>query len=143
VATALLIDANTARSYFERFERGVPDALLRMKRSVSDAYFSGEQRAELDTHLQEQLHQSATSVARWIAETFSVECIVSGLTAALRRLGDTEKKPKLVPGKAGAERQQAHILGYENLQQNKDQGVHPVHGCDSPVPQPGNGGSLD
>jgi transposase len=135
VATALLIDADTVRAYFKRFKRGGLDELLRMNFVGSDALLSSEQLAELDAHLETHPHQNAASVARWVAETFGVHYTVSGMTAVLRRLGYTYKKPKLVPGKADAERQEAHVQAYEDLKQNKDQddvilfmdATHPLH----------------
>ncbi len=47
-------------------------------------------------------------MARWVAMTFAVHFTLSGMTAVLRRLGYTYKKPKLVPGQADAARQEAH-----------------------------------
>jgi transposase len=54
---------------------------------------SDEQRAELDAHVQSQLHASAASVAHCVAETFGVDYTVSGMTAVLRRLVYTNRKP--------------------------------------------------
>jgi transposase len=135
VATALLIDADTVRAYFKRFKRGGLDELLRMNCVGSDALLSGEQLAELDAHLQDQLHQSAASVARWVAETFGVHDTVSGMTAVRRRLGYTDKKPKLMPGKGDPERQEAHVQDYRELKDNKGpddvilfmDAPHPLH----------------
>jgi transposase len=135
VATALLIDADTVRTYFKRFKRGGLDELLRMNFVGSEALLSDEQLVELDAHVQSQLHQSAASVARWVAETFGVHYTVSGITAVLRRLGYTYKKPKLVPGKADAERQEAHVRAYEELKDSKGKddvilfmdATHPLH----------------
>ncbi len=74
-------------------------------------------------------------MARWVAMTFAVHFTLSGMTAVLRRLGYTYKKPKLVPGQADAARQEAHVEEYRMLKENKGEGdvilfmdaAHPVH----------------
>jgi transposase len=74
-------------------------------------------------------------VARWVTTTFGVPFTVSGMTAMLRRLGDTDKKPKLVPGQADAARQEAHVEAYRQRKDNKEEGnvilfmnaAHPLH----------------
>lgn len=58
-----------------------------------------------------------------------------GMTALLRRLGSVDKKAKLVPGKAGAARQEAFAEDYRKLMENSEEGdailfsdaTHPLH----------------
>jgi transposase len=135
VADALLIDPDTARHYFKRFKQGGLAELLRMNFVGSEALLDAEQLADLDAHLQTKVYPTAAAVARWVAETFDVHFTVSGMTAVLRRLGYSYKKPKLVPGKADQARQEAHVEEYRKLKENKEEGdvilfmdaTHPLH----------------
>ena len=91
--------------------------------------------AILERHLQAELYLTAKDVAAWVEETFEVSYTVSGMTALLHRLGFVYKKPKLVPGKAERQAQEAFLADYEKLKQNKREddvivfmdAVHPQH----------------
>lgn len=61
VADALLIDPETVRTYLKRFKKGGLDELLRMNYAGGEALLDAVQLAELDAHLQEQLHLTAES----------------------------------------------------------------------------------
>ena len=101
----------------------------------SEARLDREQLAELDAHLQTTAYSTAAAVVRWVAEIFGVHFTVRGMTALLRRLGYTDKKPKQVPGKADTTRQEAHVDAYPKLKENQEEGdvilfmdaVHPLH----------------
>ena len=135
VADALLFDPDTVRTYFKRYKKGGLEALLRMNYVGSEALLDDVQLAVLDAHLQENLHMTAESVARWVEERWGVCYTPSGMAAMLRRLGYVYKKPKLVPGKADAAAQKEFLEDYENLKQNSDEGdvvlfmdaTHPQH----------------
>ncbi len=118
VADALLFDPDTVRAYFKRYKKGGLEALLRMNYVGSDALLDDAQLAVLDAHLQEHLHLTAESVARWAKERWGVCYAPSGMAAVLRRLGYVYKKPKLVPGKADATAQEAFLKEYENLKRD-------------------------
>ena len=91
--------------------------------------------ALLEAHLQLHLYLSAKDVAAWVEETFEVAYTVSGMTALLHRLGFVYKKPRLVPGKANREAQEAFLAQYEELKKNQGENdvilfmdaVHPQH----------------
>ena len=119
VGKALLLDPDTVRSYFKRYRTGGLEQLLRMNYVGSEALLDAEQLAELDAHLAKNLYQSADAVARWVKERFGVQYTPSGMTALLHRLGYRYKKPKLVPGKADAERQEAFVEEYKKLKEDK------------------------
>ena len=135
VAKALLIDPDTVRTYFKRYKKGGLEALLRMNYVGSEALLNETQLVELDVHLQEHLHLTAESVARWVKERWDVSYAPSGMAALLRRLGYVYKKPKLVPGKANAEAQKEFLEEYDNLKQNSAEddvilfmdATHPQH----------------
>jgi hypothetical protein len=72
VAAAMLIDDYTVRAHFRRYKQGGIAAVQRMNYVGSEALLVAAPFAELDAHLQKQLHPSATSVARWIEVRFCV-----------------------------------------------------------------------
>jgi len=119
VAEALLIDPDTARSYFKRYRRGGIRGLLSMDYRGGEAWLSDEQLLELDLHLQRTLYLTAKDVARYVEERWEVGYSERGMTELLYRLGYVYKKPKLVPGKANAEAQKDFIEKYEILKENK------------------------
>jgi transposase len=135
VADALLIDPETVRTYFKRYKKGGIDELLRMNYAGNEALLDAAQLLVLDAHLQEHLHLTAESVARWVKERWEVCYAPSGMAAVLRRLGYVYKKPKLVPGKADATAQKAFLEEYENLKKNSAEddvvlfmdATHPQH----------------
>lgn len=135
VAVALLIDPNSVRNHFKRYQRGGLAGLLHVAYRGSDCELDAAQLAQLDAHLQGELYLSAKDVAAWVEETFGVAYTASGMTALLHRLGFVYKKPKLVPGKADRVAQEAFLAEYENLKQNKGESdvilfmdaVHPQH----------------
>jgi transposase len=153
VADALLIDPNTVRNHFKRYQQGGLPGLLHVAYRGSDCELSEAELAVLDAHLQTQIYLSAKDVAAWVQASFEVGYTASGMTALLHRLGFVYKKPKLVPGKADSEAQKAFLVEYEKLKQNKGDSdvilfmdaVHPQHnpvlgygwikrGEDHPVP---------
>jgi transposase len=136
VAAALLIDEDTVRNHFKRYKQGGIEKLERMNDAGSEALLSDAQLAELDAHLQQALHASAASVARWVQECFGVQYTESGMTALLHRLGYGYKKPKRLPGKApDPEVQEDFIASYKTLKANKGEhdavlsvdATHPQH----------------
>jgi transposase len=135
VGKALLLDVGIVRGYFKRYREGGLDQLLRMNSVGSEALLDADQRAELDAHLSSNLYQTAEAVARWVEDRFGVHYTTSGMTAILHRLGYGYKKPKVVPGKADPERQEAFLEEYRKLKENKgkDEAVlfmdatHPQH----------------
>ena len=136
VAAALLIDDDTVRNHYKRYKRGGLAALERMNYVGSDALLTPEQLDEFDAHLQQELHPTAASAARWVKERFGVNYTDSGMTALLHRLGYRYKKPKLLPGKAPApEVQEAFVASYRKLKENRGEddailfmdATHPQH----------------
>ncbi len=136
VSAALLIDDDRVRNHFKRYKAGGIAALERMNFVGSEALLSAAQLSELDAHLQQQLHPSAASVARWVKQRFDVRYTDSGMTAVLRRLGYRFKKPKLLPGKAPApEVQEAFVASYKKRKETEGEhdailfmdATHPQH----------------
>jgi len=135
VAEALLVDPNTVRNYFRRYQQnglgGLRDAAYR----GSACELSDAELVSLDLHVQAHLYLTAKDVAAWVAEQFGLTYTASGMTALLHRLGFVYKKPKLVPGKADPKAQEAFLAEYEKLKQDKGDNdvicfmdaVHPQH----------------
>ena len=135
VAEALLIDRNTIRTYFRKYQKGGLEKLLETQHSGSTGFLSVSEAKELDAYLQENLHLTAKSVAAYISRRWKIDYSERGVTALLHRLGYVYKKPKLIPGKANAKAQQDFIEKYEQLKEKKQpddeilfmDGVHPQH----------------
>lgn len=135
IAEALFLSTNTIRRYFEAYKEGGIDNLILLKYKGRPSQLSEEQEEKLKDHLRENLYISASKVCSYIQEAFSVTYNVKGAVNLLHRLGFTYKKPKLVPGKADADKQKAFLNEYEILkkEQKEDEevlfmdGVHPQH----------------
>jgi len=135
VAQALLIDRTTVRTYSRRYRKGGVSRLLETNYQFRRGYLSLEQEQELDTYLQEHLHITAKSVVAYVEERWTIQYSESGMTDLLHRLGYVYKKPKLVPGKANAQAQEAFLEDYQKLKENKAEddvilfmdAVHPQH----------------
>ena len=135
VAEILLIDRTTVRRYFRDFKKGGVRRLLENNYQRHRGYLSSSQEKKLDEYLQTHLHITAKSVAAYVKERWKIGYTERGMTELLHRLGYVYKKPKLVPGKADAQAQEAFIEEYEKLKENKGKddvilfmdAVHPQH----------------
>jgi transposase len=122
VADALLVDSNTVRNHHKRYRaEGLP-GLLHSAYRGSACELSESELAALDAHVQSHLYLTSKDVAAWVEETYQVSYTASGMTALLHRLGFVYKKPKLVPGKADPQKQEAFLAEYEELKRNKEEG---------------------
>ena len=136
VSAALLVDADTVRDYFKRYEKGGLDGLLRMSYVGAEALLDGERLKALDAYLRQPLYATSAAVARYVEERWGVRYTASGMTALLHRLGYSSKNAKLEPGKHPApEVQEAFVEKYENIKKNKAEdaaiyfmdATHPQH----------------
>jgi transposase len=135
VADALLVDPNTVRNHHKRYRAAGLPGLLHAAYRGSACELSESELAALDAHVQSNLYLTSKDVAAWVEETYQVSYTASGMTALLHRLGFVYKKPKLVPGKADPQKQEAFLAEYEELKKNKEEGdpilfmdaVHPQH----------------
>ena len=135
VAEALMVDPNTVRNHFKRYQQGGLKALGEVAFRGSDGLLDAEQLLHLDLHLKTHLYPTAKAIAAWVEETFGVSYTASGMTALLHRRGFVYKKPKLVPGKADAQAQKAFLAEYAKLKESKGKddaiyfmdATHPQH----------------
>jgi len=109
VSAALLVDADTVREDFKRYEQGGLDGLLRMSYVGAEALLDTEQLKALDAHLQRQLSPTSEAVARYVEQRWGVRYTASGMTAVLHRLGYSYKKAHLEPGKHPVPEVQRHL----------------------------------
>lgn len=107
VAEALSIDRETFRNHFKRYRKGGLPAWQRHDACGSDLVLTDEQLQALDRHLQGHLYLTEKEIAHYVEQTWQVTYSESGMNPLLHRLGYVYKKPKLVPGKADADRQRA------------------------------------
>ncbi len=135
VAEALLIDRETVRNHFKRYRKGGVEALRQNEAGGSQALLNEEQQSALDLHLKEHFYLTYKEVAHYVKQTWGVSYSESGITQLLKRMGYVYKKPKLVPGKANAEKQREFIKRYDELKATKApkdliyfmDAVHPHH----------------
>jgi hypothetical protein len=62
---------------------------------------------------------TAKEIAHYVKQTWGISYSESGITQLLCRMGYVYKKPKLMPGKANAEKQRAFVECYEELKASK------------------------
>ena len=135
VAKALLLDEDSVRTYFKRYNEGGIKELLRMSFAGGEALLNAEQLGELDRHLKEEMHRTADSVVRWVKARWGICYAVSGMTTVLHRLGDVCKKAKLVPGKANRAKQEAFLKHHEAVKEIQAQKGDPIYFVDAVHPQ--------
>jgi transposase len=114
-----MIDRESVRNHHKRYRKGGLIALLRNDAGGSESALTCEQQQQLVDYLQTHLCLTAKQVAHYVQQTWQVTYSESGITQLLHRLGFVYKKPKLIPGKADAERQLAFIQEYAALQAEK------------------------
>lgn len=135
IAERLMLDAETIRNYHQQYEKsGIAD-LLKDEYTGKQCYLNQEQLKELDAHAQGRIYTDSKELADYIAKTYGVTYTQDAVKKLLHRLDFVYKKPKLIPGKADAAKQQKFVEEYEKLKQTKEQedkilfmdGVHPMH----------------
>lgn len=119
IAEALLIDRETVRNHFKRYRKGGLPALQAHEAGGSEPALNEEQRQALDLHLSGHWYLTAKEIAHYVEQTWQVAYSESGMTQLLHRLGYVYKKPKLIPGKADADRQRAFVEQYQALKAEK------------------------
>jgi len=121
VAQALMIAAKVYVT-IKRYRKGGLMALLRNDAGGSECALNTEQRQQLTDYLQSHLCLTAKQVAHYVQQIWQISYSERAITQLLHRLGFVYKKPKLIPGKADAERQRAFIDQYRELQAGKPAG---------------------
>ena len=135
ISEALYLDDQTIRNYEHLYKEGGIDLVLTTNYKGGSTKLSVSQESELKSHLEENIYVSTKEIVGYIQQVYGVKFHKSGLVYTLHRLGFSYKKPKIVPGKADAEKQKEFVKEYEELKENKSEkdpiyhldGVHPQH----------------
>ena len=117
VSEALLVDDDTVRDWFKRYQRDGLPGLLKWTVGGSQGYLSIDQQACLRLHLEDTLHSTSGSVCDYLQTHAQVSYSSRGVTGLLNRLGFRFKKTKLMPGKADAEKQTAFLVQLSEIKQ--------------------------
>ncbi len=112
---ALLLDEDSIRNYFNRYETGGLEKLLR------DNYLGNEGRLKetdlncIAHHLQETTYRTAKEVMDYLEREFDEKYSVSGVRELLKRLGFVYKKPQRQPAQVDAAAQRQFIKKYQQI----------------------------
>ncbi|MBI5217354.1 MAG: IS630 family transposase [Bacteroidia bacterium] len=135
VAERLMLDDATIRNYYQQYEKNGLSDLLKDEYTGKSCYLSEQQLSELDAHASAHIYTDSKELANYIEKTYGVTYTQDAVKKLLHRLDYVYKKPKLIPGKADAAKQQKFVEEYEQLKQTKKpedkiffmDGVHPMH----------------
>jgi len=89
---------------------------------------------ELSIHLEENNYVSVKDICVYVEDKYGIKYTISGMTRLLYRLGFVYKKPKLVPGKFDAAKQEEFKQQYKELKENL-QPNEAIYFMDSAHPQ--------
>ena len=146
VATALLLDDDTIRTWHRLYEEDGIEGLAGFGYEGSACRLSIEQQDKLKAWIAETLPRSTREIGAYIEKEFEVTYEGrSGLIALLHRLGMVHRKPQAIPRKLDEAKQKAFIEAYNALLNGLPEdeavmfadAVHPTHtvrpaGCWAP-----------
>src|SRR3989338_7495482 len=137
IVKLLLLDETTIRRYAKSFKEQGLDGLLEFHYTGGHPRHTKAQELELKNHLAEgeHIYLTAKEVTDFVKSTYQVSYSVIGITKLLHRLGFVYKKPKLVPAKADAVKQQQFLDEYLKLKKEIEENdqiyfldaTHPQH----------------
>ena len=130
VAKVLYLDDDTVRGWRKIYnERGIA-GLEQFDAGGSSSRLSTMQEEALKAYVAQALPQTTRQVGAFIEREFGIVYESrAGLIALLHRLGLQYHKPEVIGRKLNAEKQQAFIAGYENLQTTWSRRSSAVRGC--------------
>jgi transposase len=117
VSEALMLDDDTLRNYWLRYQDSGIVGLLHDKYSGGESKLTDLELKLLDEHLQEVVYAKASDIIHYVSTEFEVDYTLSGMTKLLHGIGYSYKKPKKVPGKANAESQAKFIEEYTAIRE--------------------------
>ena len=136
IAEALLLDDQTVRNYEQRFLDNGIDSLLSDNHKGGFSKLVSEQEIELKEHIVAHHYHDSKALIEYIKATYSIEYSNTGVLDLLHRLGFVYKRPKVIPGKADAQKQQEFLNNelQPAINSASDEaplyfadGVHPTH----------------
>ena len=145
VGSALLLDDDTVREWFEVYQRQGMAGLRNFGHEGSSCQLTDEQQTALKAFVTTRLPRSTNAIGAWLRKNYELSYSHSGLIALLHRLGFVYHKPQRVPRKLDEAQQRAFIASYEKLLNRLEpdesvvfvDAVHPTHqarpaGCWAP-----------
>ena len=135
VGSALLLDDDTVREWFEVYQRQGMAGLRNFGHEGSSCQLTDEQQTALKAFVTTRLPRSTNAIGAWLRKNYELSYSHSGLIALLHRLGFVYHKPQRVPRKLDEAQQQAFIASYEKLLNRLEpdesvvfvDAVHPTH----------------
>ncbi|MBI1307094.1 MAG: IS630 family transposase [Bacteroidetes bacterium] len=135
ISECLLISDESINNWKKLYQVDGIDALLSDNYKGGTSLLSVAMEQELTGHLEEHLYVHSSDIIQHIEKKYNVRYSTSGVKDLLHRLGFTWKKPKHVPGKADAKRQETFLEQYSEIKaakQTDDQiyfvdSAHPMH----------------
>lgn len=112
ISQALRIHETTVRNHLADYTLSEK---LKPKNGGSESHLSVEQTSELIAHLTEHTYHHNKQIVAYVLQQFGVQYTVAGMHKWLRKNGFSYKKPKGVPHKFDAAKQQAFVAQYEQL----------------------------
>jgi len=112
----LALDEATIRRYEKKYvEKGI-DQYLMDDYVAYEGKLDGSQLRKLTDELSNKLYRTSQEVCDWIEKEFGVKYHSQGLVHLLHRLGFVYKKPRLMPAKADAQKQEEFLQFLNQLQ---------------------------
>jgi transposase len=112
----LALDESTIRRYEKKYlEKGF-DQYLMDDYVPYEGKLNNSQLNQLIDELSNTIYKTSQEVCDWIQSEFKVEYHSQGLVHLLHRLGFVYKKPKLMPAKADAQKQEKFLQFFTQLQ---------------------------
>lgn len=115
VHEALLLDEDTLRNYYARYQDGNLMGLLDDQYVNNKGLLGKAEMLALENHLQEVTYRTAKEIIVFIEQEFGERFSLSGVHALLKRMGFVYKQPKRRPAKVDVAAQEAFIKAYEKL----------------------------
>jgi len=136
IASVLLLDEDTVRSWIKSYEGGKSvDGWLEKNYLAYTGKLSKEEEEKVNNYVEANVISDSKKVRKFIEENFGKKYSLSGVTILLKRLGFVYKKTTLIPSKYDPIRQAQVKTSYEVLELllPEDEailfgdGVHPQH----------------
>lgn len=134
IVRILLLDEVTIRRYVKQFQTHGIDGLLACRYAGGQSSLTSIQEQQLKRFLDKNTQRTAKAIQEHVALAYRVRYSVIGVTKLLHRLGFSYKKPKIVPGKADAKRQERFLAAYEKLKARMHEEDH-LYFADATHPQ--------
>ena len=133
VANLFGLDDATIYRYASLYQESGVESYLKGNFMPYTGKMTQEQLEAVYQEVSSHLYTSAKALAVWIERVFGIHYHEKHVVKILHSLGFVYKKTQIVPGKADAQAQQAHVAAFEQLMADKqddtlvffNDGVHP------------------